>query len=37
MNAVIHQLHLGSVQEHSPTLQPTSNPMRGLSAAELGR
>ena len=36
MNAIIHQLHLGSVQAHSPTFQPTSNPVRGLTAAELG-
>ena len=23
--------------EHNPSLQPTANPLRGLSAAELGR
>ena len=26
-----------SLPRHNPALQPTANPLRGLSAAELGR
>ena len=37
MITVIRQLHSGGLYAHNPALQPTANPLRGLSAAELGR
>ena len=37
MTKVIQQLHPDGVSAHNTALQPTANPLRGLSAAELGR
>ena len=37
MITVIQLLHPGDVYAHNTALQPTANPLRGLSAAELGR
>ena len=37
MTMVIQQPHSDGVQAHNTALQSTANPLRGLSAAELGR
>ena len=37
VQTLILNLFTKNVASHNKTLQPTANPLRGLSAAELGR